>query len=128
DAAQLAILNVGALLVIGFNIRGELGGMLGVCSSVVDHEWSADLHLTLKLVGVSCSTGLERIRLQEELATVQERDRLVTNTANDGVWDYDVRDNSMYFSPRWRSMLGYTDAQEVPEWRMLVHPDDLAQV
>ena len=47
---------------------------------------------------------LERIALQEDLFSVQERDRLVTNTANDGLWDYDVRENSMYFSPRWRAM------------------------
>ena len=128
DAERLASLNVASLLVVGFNIRETLGGVLGVCGAQPNPNWSADLHLALKLVGVSCATGLERIRLQEDLFTVQERDRLVTNTANDGLWDYDVRENSMYFSPRWRAMLGYTDGEDVPEWRMLVHPDDLAQV
>jgi len=128
DAERLASLNVGALLVVGFSIRGRLGGMLGVCSATPSPEWSADLHLALKLVGVSVASGLERIELQEDLLTVQERDRLVTNTANDGLWDYDVRDNSMYFSPRWRAMLGYADGIDIPEWRMLVHPDDMAHV
>jgi diguanylate cyclase (GGDEF)-like protein/PAS domain S-box-containing protein len=128
DAEHLASLNVGALLIVGFNIRDRLGGLLGVCSSVPNPDWTADLHLALKLVGVSCASGLERIRLQEDLFTVQERDRLVTNTANDGLWDYDVRDNSMYFSPRWRSMLGYGELDKVPEWRLLVHPDDMARV
>jgi diguanylate cyclase (GGDEF)-like protein/PAS domain S-box-containing protein len=128
DAEQLASLNVGAVLVVGFNIRGGLRGLLGVCSAAPSPEWNADLHLALKLVGVSVASGLERIELQEDLFTVQERDRLVTNTANDGLWDYDVRENSMYFSPRWRAMLGYGESADVPEWRMLVHPDDLAQV
>ena len=128
DAERLAGMNVGALLIVGFNICGRLGGMLGVCSTTPSPDWTADLHLALKLVGVSCASGLERIRLQEDLFTVQERDKLVTNTANDGLWDYDVRGNSMYFSPRWRAMLGYTDTQEVPEWRLLVHPDDMTQV
>ena len=128
DAQRLASLNVGSLLVVGFNIRDRLGGLLGVCSAAPNPEWSADLHLALKLVSVSCASGLERIRLQEDLFTVQERDRLVTNTANDGLWDYDVRDNKMYFSPRWRAMLGYTGEDDVPEWRLLVHPDDMAQV
>ncbi|MEO8464297.1 MAG: EAL domain-containing protein [Gammaproteobacteria bacterium] len=127
DAANLASLNVGGLLVVGFNVRGRLGGMLGVCAASPNPEWGADLHLALKLVSVSCASGLERIELQEDLFSVQERDRLVTNTANDGLWDYDVRENTMYFSPRWRAMLGYVDA-DVPEWRLLVHPDDLAQV
>src|SRR5690606_36665751 len=52
----------------------------------------------------------------------------VTNTANDGLWDYDVRDNKKYFSPRWRVMLGYTEDKDVPEWRLLVHPDEMAHV
>src|SRR5690606_13852713 len=32
DAEQLASLNVGAILVVGFNVRDRLGGMLGICS------------------------------------------------------------------------------------------------
>jgi diguanylate cyclase (GGDEF)-like protein/PAS domain S-box-containing protein len=128
DAERLASLNVGAMLVIGFAIRGRLGGMLGIWSAAPNPEWSADLHLAVKLLGASCASGLERIELQEDLADVQERDRLVTNTANDGLWDYDVRENSMYFSPRWRAMLGYASDHDVPEWRLLVHPDDLAHV
>jgi diguanylate cyclase (GGDEF)-like protein/PAS domain S-box-containing protein len=128
DADQFAGLNVGALLLVGFSIRGRRGGMLGVFSSAPNPEWSAELQLALKLLGASCGSGLERVELAEDLADVQERDRLVTNTANDGLWDYDVRENSMYFSPRWRAMLGYASDHEVPEWRLLVHPDDLAHV
>jgi len=128
DAEHLARLNVGALLIVGFNIRGRLRGVLGVVSATPSPDWGADLHLALKLVGVSVASGLERIELLEDLFTVEERDRLVTQTANDGLWDYDVRDNSMYFSPRWRAMLGYADGVEVPEWRLLVHPDDFAHV
>ena len=128
DGERLAALNVGAVLFVGFDIRGRRGGMLGVWSAAPNPEWPAELQLALKLLGASAASGLERIELQEDLADVQERDRLVTNTANDGLWDYDVRENSMYFSPRWRSMLGYANDHEVPEWRLLVHPDDLASV
>src|SRR5690606_34806624 len=39
DAEQLASLNVGAMLVVGFNIRERLGGMLGICSSEASPEW-----------------------------------------------------------------------------------------
>jgi len=128
DAERFASLNIGALLVVRFDIRGQLGGILGICSSTPNPDWSTDFHLALKLIGVSCASGLERIALEEDLFIVQERDRLVTDTANDGLWDYDVRDNSMYFSPRWRAMLGYGDGEDVPEWRLLVHPDDMARV
>ncbi len=128
DSAELARLNVGALLAIGFNIGDRLGGFLAIASGLPHPNWSADLRLTLKLLGVSCASGLERLRLAEELATVTERNLLVTNAANDGLWDYNVRDNDVYFSPRWRAMLGYDREDDVPEWRHLVHPDDMARV
>jgi diguanylate cyclase (GGDEF)-like protein/PAS domain S-box-containing protein len=128
DAERLAGLNVGAALYVGFHIRGRLGGVLGVWSAAPNPQFPAELQIALKLLGASCASGLERIELSEVLADVQERDRLVTATANDGLWDYDVRENSMYFSPRWRAMLGYAHDYDVPEWRLLVHPDDLAHV
>jgi diguanylate cyclase (GGDEF)-like protein/PAS domain S-box-containing protein len=128
DAERLADMNVGAFLFVAFNIRGRLGGVLGVWTAAPNPEWPAELPLALKLLGASAASGLARIELEEDLADVQERDRLVTNTANDGLWDYDARENHMYFSPRWRSMLGYANDYEVPEWRLLVHPDDLASV
>jgi diguanylate cyclase (GGDEF)-like protein/PAS domain S-box-containing protein len=128
DAANLAELNIASLLAVGFEIRGALGGILGICSSHPRGNWDANLPLALKLIGASCASGLDRIRLREDLLIVQERDELVTTTANDGLWDYDVRNNNIYFSPRWRAMLGYAEDDEVPEWRFLVHPDDMAKV
>ena len=40
DAAQLASLNVGALLVVGFNVDNQLGGILGLFSATPDPDWS----------------------------------------------------------------------------------------
>jgi diguanylate cyclase (GGDEF)-like protein/PAS domain S-box-containing protein len=128
DAAELARLNIRALTTVGFELANRPAGLLGIVSSTPNPEWDADLQLTLKLVGVSCASGLERLRLEEDLQTVRERDELVTSTANDGLWDYDVRANTMYFSPRWRTMLGYEQDEEIPEWRYLVHPDEMARV
>ena len=128
DAESLSELNIGAIVAIGFDVGDGFRGLLGVASHVPKEGWAADLHLALKLIGASCATGLERIRLKEELATVQERNNLVTNTANDGLWDFDVRSNETYYSPRWRAMLGYDQDSDVPEWRALVHPDDMARV
>ncbi|HEX5638398.1 MAG TPA: EAL domain-containing protein, partial [Burkholderiaceae bacterium] len=50
--------------------------------------------------------------------------------ANDGMWDFDVENNTVYYSPRWRKMLGYDehDVNVTPDWRRLVHPDDLSRV
>ncbi|HUF74088.1 MAG TPA: EAL domain-containing protein [Gammaproteobacteria bacterium] len=128
DAAFFAERKVAAVVLIGFDIDEHIGGILGVMSAVADPEWEADLRLALKLLGVSCASGLQRIRLREDLFIVRERDELVTSTANDGLWDYDYRANKTFFSPRWRAMLGYDADEDVPNWQKLVHPDDLARV
>jgi len=84
----------------------------------------------LKLVGSSFATGLERLRAQRHLAKLEERNSLSLPSANDGLWDFDVENNTVYFSPRWRKMLGYDehDPNVSPDWRRLVHPDDMARV
>ncbi len=49
--------------------------------------------------------------------------------ANDGLWDWNLEDGTIYLSPRWRSMLGLENEtlQNSPdEWLGRIHPDDLA--
>lgn len=46
-----------------------------------------------------------------ELATSQERFMLAVNGSNDGIWDWDIKSNSLFLSPRWKEMLGYEDSE-----------------
>ena len=89
-----------------------------------------NLQLLMKLIGTSLATGLERIRIEARLAKLEERTNLFQAAANDGLWDFDVESNEVYFSPRWKAMLGYgdDDMRGSPDWRSLVHPDDLSRV
>lgn len=65
---------------------------------------------------------------QEELKNLKERLEYAINGAQDGLWDWNLETNEVYFSPRWKEMLGYTD-DELPNsletWNNLMHPDDL---
>ena len=62
---------------------------------------------------------------------LKERTELALIGSNDGVWDWDILDDTIYFSPRWKEMLGYDD-EELPNilatWESRVHPDDIASV
>ncbi|GLR11273.1 EAL domain-containing protein [Chitinimonas viridis] len=75
-------------------------------------------------------TGNRRAKRQAELALreSQERYELAIRGANDGLWDWNIREDSIYFSPRWKAMLGYDEAElldPVPEtWLALTHPDE----
>ena len=68
--------------------------------------------------------------LARHFGKLEERNALSLPSANDGLWDFDVENNTVYFSPRWRKMLGYDehDPDISPDWRRLVHPDDMARV
>lgn len=49
----------------------------------------------------------------------------------DGVWDWNPVTGEVYFSRRWKEMLGYEEdeiANRLSEWDERVHPDDRAQV
>ncbi len=131
DAARLAALNVRSALICGFSPNQRVCGFIGLYSSQPRPEgWDANLHLMLKLVGSSFAAGLERLRTHRYLARIEERNSLSLPAANDGLWDFDVENNSVYFSPAWRKMLGYDehDPHVSPDWRRLVHPDDMARV
>ena len=73
----------------------------------------------------------ELAEAQSELQNYRERFYLVVESANDGIWDWDLRTNSLYNSPRWKESLGFADDELRPSletWRDLVHPDDLSRV
>ncbi|WP_096704917.1 EAL domain-containing protein [Magnetospirillum sp. 15-1] len=66
-------------------------------------------------------------RAEEGLRLSEERFQLAMCGANDGLWDWDLKSNQVYFSPRWKAMLGYGEAelQASPfTWVNLLHPDD----
>ncbi len=63
----------------------------------------------------------------KKLKHSEERFALAMRGANDGLWDWDLETNTVFFSPRWKSMLGYEN-HELPNrletWKSLVHPKD----
>jgi diguanylate cyclase (GGDEF)-like protein/PAS domain S-box-containing protein len=130
DAAVWIHLGIGSVLIIGYFIDGRAAGLLGIAGALPRENWEVQLHLLMKLLGSSLSTGLERIQIQHQLRELEERNELALYSANDGLWDFDTINNRVYLSPRWKAMLGYDEADvgQEPDWRTLVHSDDMSRV
>lgn len=65
---------------------------------------------------------------EERLRESEERYTLAVRGADDGLWEWDLGSERVYYSPRWKSMLGFTEDEigdSVEEWRSRIHPDDL---
>jgi PAS domain S-box-containing protein len=68
-----------------------------------------------------------RKQTEEALRSSREQFELAIHGSNDGIWDWDLRTNTLFLSEKWKEQLGYTD-HEIPNefktFENLLHPDD----
>ncbi len=101
--------HVPVLLVVSprMNAKGEVIGYIGVARNISQRKQALD-----------------------ELRASEERWHFALEGSGDGVWDWDLRTNKVYYSHQWKAMLGYADediGDSLDEWRDRVHPDDRTQ-
>jgi len=63
-----------------------------------------------------------------EINDMKNRFQLAISGSKDGLWDWNVVTNEVYFAPRWKHMLGYEEDEienNLDEWSSRVHPDDI---
>lgn len=73
----------------------------------------------------------EAKRDEHRLREAKERYELAARGANDGLWDWDFRTNRVYYSDRWKGMLGLKQdavSDDPDEWASRVHPEDLSEL
>jgi PAS domain S-box-containing protein len=119
----------------------ETGGVLEVIEEVPGEAGPRYFHVLKTAVRdaagqVACVQLIawevtERKLAEEELRKSRERFELAVQGSQDGLWDWDLTADEVYYSPRYKAMLGYED-HELPnrreEWAKRVHPEDIGRV
>lgn len=84
---------------------------------------------TVSIIG----TAVEISKIKQKEAyykETKEQFELATRGANDGIWDWNVENNKVFYSNRWKEVLGYDEEyfekQHLNFWNLL-HPDDVSK-
>lgn len=67
-------------------------------------------------------------RSEDALRANEERMNFAFRATRDGIWDWNMETNEVFYSSRYKSMLGYGEDEVEPTaeaWKRLLHPDDL---
>lgn len=75
--------------------------------------------------------AIERDRREATLRANLDRLLLVQRGAGAGIWDWDLERNSIYISPQWKALLGYSDDEfpnTLERWTEAMHPGDVASI
>ncbi|MEC4813680.1 MAG: PAS domain-containing protein [Scytonema sp. PMC 1069.18] len=89
--------------------------------------FSKDAVYFLQAVTNVLATAIERQKVEDALRESEQRWQLALRGNNDGIWDWNLRTNEVFFSTRWKEMLGYSECEidnHLEEWMNQIHPDD----
>ena len=70
-------------------------------------------------------------KYQKELEQTEEQYRYLMEATQDGVWDWNILTNEVYFSPQLKAMMGYKEDElenKLENWYENTHPDDREQI
>ncbi|MGC9397041.1 MAG: GAF domain-containing protein [Anaerolineae bacterium] len=70
-----------------------------------------------------------RKQAEAALRASEARWQFALESAGDGVWDWNMQTNQIYYSRQWKTMLGYAPheiSDTLDEWLNRIHPEDAA--
>ncbi|MGD1914352.1 MAG: PAS domain-containing protein [Rivularia sp. (in: cyanobacteria)] len=102
-------------------------GVMGAHTTKKRRFGRDDIFLLQAIANV-LATAVERQRMEDALRESEQRWQLAVRGTNDGIWDWNVKTSEVFFSTRWKEMLGYEDEEisnNFDQWSNRVHSDDI---
>jgi PAS domain S-box-containing protein len=115
---------------------GQLGSALNTMADTVEHtlenleEKIQDRTKTLEQANIQLEREIaERQDIEGHLRASEERYALAVQATSEGLWDWDMIHQTVYYAPRFKALLGFQDHEmdDTPQaFQALLHPDDVA--
>ncbi|HMR98720.1 MAG TPA: PAS domain-containing protein [Anaerolineales bacterium] len=112
--------------VVPIVIGDKVFGALDVQDNLTNDIFPEDVTL-LESLASQVAISLQNARLFSEAQKFQDQFSLAVDGSNDGIWDWDLKTNEVYFSPRWKAIVGYGEDElnnGFADFEALLHPDD----
>lgn len=127
-------LGITSMLDVPINFKGQTVGV--ICLEHVGNKrhWAIEEENFVSYLAYTISLALEareRGIAEQALKESEERWQLAARGSNDGIWDWHLKTNQVFFSAGWKQILGYKEAElpnEPEEFYKRIHPEDVAKV
>ncbi len=133
DRDVCARLGIRSMLVLPIRHRGEVIGVFKMCASEAHAFTESDqlvAQFFVNAIAAGFGSAAETAAVQALKDSEARFDRAVRGSS-EGIWDWDLINRHIYYSPRFKALLGYEDHEigdTIEEWATLLHPDDYAGV
>jgi PAS domain S-box-containing protein len=135
--AGLAFFPVGDLSAAYFNRSLAMTGSWIVAMSIMQIRKRQKLETLVAQTSEDLLRANEALEMQiaalaaseRTLRETEARFNLFVAATQIGIWDWDLRTDRMYYSPRWKQSLGHEEQQisdSPAEWHSRLHPEDRA--
>jgi PAS domain S-box-containing protein len=131
-SSTLMIFCLGLWFFFDLTLTRRVARLVAVSNNLADGKLSDRASLSGSDEVAQISTAFDRMatKIQENtkaLELSEERYNIAISGTNDGLWDWDLRSNEVYYSPVWMKILGY-ESDPLPlvlsTWSENVHPED----
>ncbi|MBW1637304.1 MAG: PAS domain-containing protein, partial [Deltaproteobacteria bacterium] len=88
-------------------------------------------YLSKRFIQPGIKAITERNTAEQALRKSEERLELAMTVANDGIWDWHLENDNVFFDSRYYTMAGYVPNEfpsQLEQWQQRIHPDDLQKV